>query len=81
MTCNYVKSTKSIQENAHYGRIRRRDVEYRNMQNINMVLVDADAYTVKAENCASWNEISCQNFVCHIVCSSFKEAAREFGSM
>ncbi|ACP17520.1 hypothetical protein [Bacillus anthracis] len=51
------------------------------MQNINMVLVDADAYTVKAENCASWNEISCQNFVCHIVCSSFKEAVREFGSM
>ncbi|MDF9587752.1 hypothetical protein P5757_03005 [Bacillus tropicus] len=26
------------------------------MQNIDMVLVDADAYTVKAENCASWNE-------------------------
>ncbi|WP_342715761.1 hypothetical protein AAG068_21565 [Bacillus paramycoides] len=51
------------------------------MQNINMVLVDANAHTVNAENCASWDEISCRNFVCHIVCSSFKEAAREFGFM
>lgn len=49
MTCNYVKSTKSIQENAHYGRIRRRDVEYRNMQNINNILVGVDVYPVKAE--------------------------------
>ncbi|MGN4651815.1 hypothetical protein ACTFOV_17635 [Bacillus cereus group sp. MYBK79-2] len=51
------------------------------MQNINIVLVDADAYPVNAENCASWNESSCRNFVCHIVCSSFKKVARKIGSM
>ncbi|WP_206666862.1 hypothetical protein, partial [Bacillus cereus] len=35
--------------NAHYGRIHRRDVEYRNMQNINNILVGIDACPVKNE--------------------------------